>query len=230
MQKCGSQYLHISNPACHPTGKNFIVRSIARPMTKYPFLIRSFRPIFSFRFPLFISIVLYLTVCVNAQNSEQSFAVTQEGTTMGLIEAVVTDVEGTNLRIAGGIVIDISKAIIISVGGERLNISIKPGMCIRAGIVGSDDKSSTLVANLVRVHTEDRIILSGLLQEADLDNGSITLLNRRVLITSETVIPVGFKHRKLKADLPVSVIVKPSGADLVATIIFPKIVLANIFP
>jgi hypothetical protein len=167
---------------------------------------------------------------VNAQSREQSFATIQEGTAIGLIEAVVTDVQGTNSTIAGGIVIDISKATIISIGGGRLDISIKPGMCIRATIVGSDNESSTLVADLVRVHPEDQIILSGLLQEADLDNGFITILNRRILITSQTSIPVGFKHRKLKADLPVSVIVKPSGNDLVATIIYPKIVLTTLFP
>jgi len=183
-----------------------------------------------YRFSLLISIVLCLGVCVNAQSREQSFAATQEGTAIGLIDAVVTDVQGTNLKIAGGIVIDISKATIISIGGGRLDISIKPGMCIRATIVGSDDVSSTLVADLVRVHPEDRIIFSGLLQEADLDNGFITILNRRILITGETIIPVGFKHRKLKADLQVSIIAKPSGTDLVATMIFPKIGLTTIFP
>src|ERR1044072_5532280 len=170
-----------------------------------------------YRFSLLISIVLSCGVCVNAQSREQSFAATQEGRAIGLIDAVVTDVQGTNLKIAGGIVIDISKATIISIGGGRLDISIHPGMCLRATIVGSDDVSSTLVADLVRVHPEDRIIFSGLLQEADLDNGFITILNRRILITGETIIPVGFKHRKLKADLQVSIIAKPSGTDLVAT-------------
>lgn len=199
-------------------------------MTKYGFLSGRFRPTFSFRFPLFISIILCLTVCANAQDSEQSFAATQEGTATGLIEAVVTNVQGTSLTIAGGIVIDISRAVIISIGGERLDISIKPGMCIRASIVGSDDASSTLVAEIVRVQPEDRIVFSGLLQAANLDNGYITVLNRRILITSETSIPVGFKHRKLKAGLPISVIVKPSGVDLVATVIFPNIVLTRIFP
>jgi hypothetical protein len=199
-------------------------------MNKYRFLTRRFRSTSSFRLPLFILIVLCLAVCANAEGREQSFAATQEGTAIGLIEAVVTDVQGTNLRIAGGIVIDISRAVIISPGGERLDISIKPGMCIRANIVGSDEASSTLVADLVRVQPEDRIVFSGLLQAVDLDNGHITLLNRRILITSETSIPAGFKHRKLKVDLPVSVIVKPSGDDLIAIVIFPKIVLPRIFP
>ena len=183
-----------------------------------------------YRLSLLISIALCLGVCVNAQNREQGFATTQDGTALGLIDAVVTDVQGTNLRIAGGIVIDISRAVIISIGGGRLNIAIRPGMCIRATIVASDDATSTLVADLVRVQPEDRIVFSGLLQEVDLDKGFITLLNRRILITGETSIPIGFKHRKLKADLPVSVIAKPSGNDLVATSIFPKIVLTTIFP
>jgi hypothetical protein len=199
-------------------------------MTKYHFVTARFRPTFSFRFPLFVCIVLCLAVCVNAQDKQQGLAATQEGTAGGLIEAVVTDVQGTNLMIAGGVVIDISKAIIISNAGERLDISIKPGMCIRAGIVGSDDASSTLVAEFIRVQPEDRIVFSGLVQAADLDSGFITVLNRRILITGETIIPIGFKHRKLKAGLRVSVIVKPSGADMVAIWIFPNILLTNIFP
>lgn len=75
-------------------------------------------------------------------------------------------------------------------------------MCIRANIVGSDEASSTLVADIVRVQPEDRIVFSGLLQAVELDNGFITILDRRILITSETSIPVGFKHRKLKAICP----------------------------
>src|SRR4030095_4525163 len=168
-------------------------------------------------FTLMISVVPVTAQSVtspNAQDRKQSFAATQEGTTIGLIEAVVTDVQGANLRIAGGIVIDISSAVIFSIGGERLDILIKPGMCIRASLVGSDDASPTLVADFVRVQPEDRIVFSGLLQAVDLDNGYLTFLNKRILINSETSIPVGFKRRKLKAELPVSVIVKPSGADL----------------
>jgi hypothetical protein len=199
-------------------------------MTRCLFLTGRYLRTLSFRFHLIISLTLCLAVCVNAQNMEQSFAATQEGRASGLIEAVVIDVEGANLRIAGGILIDISNAIIISIGGGRLDISIKPGMCIRASIVGSDDSSSALIADFVRVQPEDIIIFSGLLQSAGLDNGVITIMNRRILVTSETSIPVGFKRRKLKADLPLSVIVKPSGADLVATAIFPRIVLTNIFP
>jgi hypothetical protein len=159
-----------------------------------------------------------------------SFAATQEPTATGLVEAVVTEVQGTRLKLAGGIGIDISKAIIFSIAGERLNVTIKPGMLIRANIVGSDDASSTLVADSVRVQPEDQVVLAGLLQAADLDNGFVTILNRRILITSETSLPVGFKHRKLKADLPVSIVIKQSGADLVATRIFPNIVLPRIFP
>jgi hypothetical protein len=199
-------------------------------MTKYNFLAGCCQPTFSFRLPLFISIILLLAVCANAQDSQQSFAPAQEGAATGLIEAVVTDVQGTSLTITGGIVIDTSKAIIISIGGERLDILIKPGMCIRASIVGSDDATSTLVAEIIRVLPEDRIVFSGVLQSANLDEGHITLLNRRILITGETTIPVGFKKRKLKAGLPVSVIVKPSGNELVATVIFPNIVLTRIFP
>lgn len=177
-----------------------------------------------------MTIALCLAVCANAQDSGQGVGVVQEGTARGSIEAVVIDVQGTNLRIAGGITIDISMATIRAIGGERIDISIKPGMCIRAHIVGSDDASSTLVADSIRVQPDDQIIFSGLLQDADLDNGHLTILNRRILITSETSIPIGFKHRKLRADLPVSIIAKPVGPDLVATYIFPKIVLPRIFP
>ena len=183
----------------------------------------SFRPTFSFCFPLFISMLVCLAVCANA-------AATQEGTVRGLIEAVVIDVQGANVTVAAGIVIDISRAAIISNEGIRINVSIKPGMVIRAGIVGSDDVSSTLIAEFVRIQPEDRVVFSGALQAADSDNGHITLLNRRILITDETSFPVGFNRRKLKAGKQVSIIVKPSGADLVATVIFPKLFVPNIFP
>jgi hypothetical protein len=199
-------------------------------MTRYNFLSGRLRATFPFHIPLFVSIVICLTVHANAQDRGQSFAATQEGRATGLIEAVVTEVQGNTLTIAGGIVIDISRAVIFSIGGGRLDISIKPGMCIRASVAASDDASSTLIAEFIRVQPEDRIVFSGLLQGADLEHGEITILNRRILITSETSIPVGFKLRKIKAGLPVSVVVKPSGAEFVATVIFPNIVLPNIFP
>jgi len=199
-------------------------------MARYRVLTEHFRSIFVFRLSLIISLLVCLVVCATAQDKKLSLAATQESTATGLVEAVVTEVQGTRLKLAGGIGIDISKAIIFSIGGERLNVTIKPGMLIRANIVGSDDASSTLVADSVRVQPEDQVVLAGLLQAADLDNGFVTILNRRILITSETSLPVGFKHRKLKADLPVSIVVKQSGADLVATRIFPNIVLPRIFP
>ena len=199
-------------------------------MTNQSFVTVRFKSPFTSRLALIIPLVFCLAICANAQDRQQNFAATQEGAARGLIEAVVIEVQGTNLMLAGGIVIHISRAVIISVGGERLDASFKPGMCIRATIAGVDDATSALVAEFVRVQTEDRIVFSGLLQAADLESGHITLLNRRILITDETSIPVGFKNRKLKADLPVSVIVKQSGADLVATVIFPKLVLPHIFP
>jgi hypothetical protein len=207
-----------------------MTRSSVPLMTKSRFLTERFRQSLFLRLPLFLSLIIGLAICAKAQDSEQSLAATQEETTSGLIEAVVIDVEGTNLKIAGGLVIDVSKATIMSIGEGRINISFKPGMCIRAHIIGSNNAASTLVADFVRVQPEDRIVFSGILQEADLDRGFITFMNRRILITSETSIPVGFKQRKIKAGLPVSVIVKSSGADLVATVIFPNIVLPNIFP
>ena len=182
-----------------------------------------FRPTFSFRFPLFIAMLVCLAVCANA-------AATQEGNVKGLIEAVVIDVQGTSVTVAGGIIIDISRAVIISNEGIRIDVSIKPSMVIRAGIVGSDDASSTLIAEFVRIQPEDRVVFSGALQAADVDNGHIIFLNRRILITDETSFPVRFNRRKLKAGMQVSIIVKPSGADLVATFIFPKLFVPNVFP
>lgn len=167
-------------------------------MTKYLFVNRSRRSTFYSRLALFIVAVACLAVRANAQDLQQSFAAAQESAPLGLIEAVVTDVQGTNLKITGGITIDISKAVIFSIEGARLNTLIKPGMCIRANIVGSDDAASTLVADSIRVHQEDRIIFSGLLQAVDLDNGHMTLMNRRILLTGETSIPIGFKQRKLR--------------------------------
>lgn len=199
-------------------------------MTNHHVLHRPVRSCRSFRLSLLLSLVICLALGANAQARKQGFATTQERAATGLIEAIVIEVQGTSLKIAGGIVIDISKAVIFSISGERLDITIKPGMLIRADIVGADEASSMLVADAVRVQPEDRIVLSGMLQATDLDNGFITILNRRILITSETSLPVGFKQRKLKAEFPVSIVVKQSGADLVATIIYPNIVLPRIFP
>ena len=198
-------------------------------MATYRVLTGHLQSTIAFRLPLMLSLLFCVALCANAQGQKLSFASTREGTATGLIEAVVTDVQGTRLKVAGGIEIDISKAVIFAMAGWRLDITIKPGMVIRANIVGADP-SSLLVADAVRVQPEDQVVLSGLLQAADLDNGFVTILNRRILITSETAIPVGFKLRKLKADLPVSIVVKQSGADLVATTIFPNIVLPRIFP
>jgi hypothetical protein len=184
---------------------------------------KKIRPTFSFCLRLFISMLVCLAFCANA-------AATQEGTVKGLIEAVVIDVQGNSVTVAGGIVIDISRAVIISNEGIRIDVSIKPGMVIWARIVGSDDASSTLIADIVRIQLADRVVFSGALQAADVDSGHITLLNRRILITDETSFPVGFNRRKLKAGMQVSIIVKPSGADLVATVIFPKLFVPLIFP
>jgi hypothetical protein len=215
----------LAEEGLQPTSKDARVKFSRekRSVDGHRLLTVRFRPTFSFRFRLFISLLVCLAVCANA-------AVPQEGTVKGVIEAVVIEVQGTSLTVAGGIVIDISRAAIISNEGIRIAVSIKPGMVIRAGIVGSDDASSTLIAEFVRIQPEDRVVFSGALQSADLDNGHITFLNRRILITDETSFPVGFNRRKLKAGKQFSIIVKPSGADLVATVIFPKLVVPNIFP
>ena len=76
---------------------------------------KKIRPTFSFRLRLFISMLVCLAVCANA-------AATQEGTVKGVIEAVAIDVQGTSLTVSGGIVIDFSRAIIISNEGTRINV------------------------------------------------------------------------------------------------------------
>jgi hypothetical protein len=197
-------------------------------MAKYRFSPLAGRPAFFFRFPLFVSIVVCLAVCASAQDAGQSLAATQGVRTTGLIEGAVAGVDGANITMAGGVVIDISKARLFSAGGGHPDIPIKPGMSIRAIIVGADDASSALVADLVRVQPEDEIIFSGLVQAVDLDNGSITMINRRILMTDETSIPI--KRRKLKVGLLVSVIAKAKGADLVAVTILPHVFLPTIFP
>lgn len=184
----------------------------------------------AFRLPFLLCAFLYLAAPASAQERVRSFLAAQEGTVSGLIEGIVTGVQGTKLTVAGVVTLDISKAVMISPAGEPLNVSITPGMCIRARIAGSDDASSTLIADVVRVQPGDEVVLSGALQAADPDNGAITLLNRRILVTSATLIPTPFNPRKLKAGLPVSVIVKTSGAELVAAAVYPRIVLPLIFP
>lgn len=179
-----------------------------------------------------ISIPLLLVFCLpvgaRAQDRTPSSAAAQEQAASGLIEAVVMEVEGTNLKLAGGITIDISKASLFSAGDIRVSVTIKPGMSIRARIVGSDPASSAFIADLVRVQLEDHIVLSGALQEVDLDRGSVTLLNRHIRLPDNGAFPTPLP--KLKVGMPVSLIVKPVGNDLVATIIYPKLPLPLVFP
>jgi len=205
-------------------------------MTKYRFVNQRFRPTNFFRLLLVTGISLCFALCVNAQTSAQNPVMTQEDQTgtgaSGVIDAVVKEIQGTHLLLEGGLVIDISKASLLSPGGAyNLPItSIKPGMTVRVSYISFDNASSVLIAGFVRVRLEDEVILSGVLQTADLDNGVLTLLGQRIVINSETIIPIGFKHKKLRPGLQVCVIVKHNGSDLLATYLLPYLEVPRILP
>jgi hypothetical protein len=204
-------------------------------MTNYGFLHRRLRP-FSIHLLLAIAISLCLTLCVNAQNIGQDLVMTQENqaanNASGVIDAIVKDIQGMQIFLEGGIVIDASNASIISVGGAY-NIpitAIKPGMTIRLSLVPPDDPSSPFVANFIRIRLEDEMILSGVIQAADLENGFFTLMNQKIFLDHNTLSPGGFKRKKLAPGLPISVVVRHNGSGLLATWLLPHVPLPAIFP
>lgn len=201
-------------------------------MRRKTFYARAIRS--ALRLSLLGAITICAAICMSAGPRVQSLAANQDDSASdvegGVIDAVVIDVHGDQLTIAGGRVVDVSKAIVISIAGERLGNSIKPGMCIRASIVSSDASTSTLVADSVRLRLENEVVFSGAIQAVDLENGFITVLNQRIIVNDDTSTPIGFKKKKLKAGLQVSIIARPNGTDMVGTLILPNATLPRIFP
>lgn len=196
------------------------------------FLRKHFRLFMSSRLLPVICLGLSMALWANAATYPQAVQEIQATpNTSIVIDAVVSEVQGTKLSLVGGLVIDISNAYLYSFADGFLPASsIKAGTGIRASINASDNGSAALVAESVRVRLENEIVFSGLLQNADIESGVLTLMNQRILINSETILPVGFKHKKLKAGLPLSIITKPVGSELVAILIMPNTELPKIFP
>jgi hypothetical protein len=188
---------------------------------------------------LLVCIVLGVAIFATAQQSGGPSVISQAAATddqSGTIDAVVTDVQGDTLTLEGGLVLDISKARVHQYTEGFLDRSlIKPGMTIRASVTSPGDASAPLVAEAIRIRVPNEIVLSGLLQEVDVDvdedklirSGFITLLNRRLRIfRTQTLL----KRKHLKVGQPVSVVVLTNGTDAVVAAIFPDAGLPAIFP
>jgi hypothetical protein len=181
-----------------------------------------FRRIFSFHLTLFICLVACAPLPSRAQGGERPPAGISADSTAGvlvaLVDAVVVDVQETTIRVEGGMLIDISQALISSIaGGQRLDpSSIKPGMRIRASVDIPDGPSASFVAKFIQVRLENEIVLVGRLQAIDLADGSITILNRQIPISRDAIFVFGPGRKKLKAGRTVTVVAKLSGTDLVA--------------
>jgi hypothetical protein len=131
------------------------------------------------------------------------------------LEGVVTEVNGSLITIAGGTLIDISRASFIVRGKGPADVRIAPGMFLQ--IFPADVRSDPLLAGFILTQPEDLLELTAPLDAVDLEGGVLTVLNRRVLITKETLLlPGGINPRKLRPGRFVLVVAKPSGSDFVA--------------
>jgi hypothetical protein len=96
----------------------------------------------------------------------------------GQFDGVVTDVQRGVLTMEGGIVIDASNASIWSLTAGSQNLSsIKPGMTVRVSVTSGGTDTASFVANFVRIRVPGEIILTGRLQQVDVQTnefGQIT--------------------------------------------------------
>ena len=180
---------------------------------------------FSLNIALFLGVVIFVSLGASFSHAAQTQRTesVMPGATpaAALVDSVVADVQGTNIRTDGGLLIDVSSAIIFSIGGERLDSSsIKPGMRVRFSLRVSDDVSSTLSANVVQLRLENEVVLVGTVQALDdPPNASITILNRRIPI-SDAAIVFSSRRRKIKVGRVVTVVARAAGNDLAATQIY----------
>ena len=190
--------------------------------------------------------LMFLSFCVsssaNAQQVEQGDARLQSPATTEerlIIDAVVSEVQGSILKLEGGLSIDISKAAVFQITASHLDRSlIKPGTCIRATATFSVDPSAPLAAEFVRIRLPNEIMFVGVVQAVDLDlnadgditGGSITMLNRKILIQQGPFVTIPVKRKALKVGKPLLIVASTNGADLVAAMILPGVTMPLIVP
>ena len=103
-----------------------------------------------------LAVLMLLFLCVsssaNAQQVEQGDARFQSASANEehlIIDAVVSEVQGTILKLEGGLSVDISKALVFQITAAHLDPSlIKPGTCIPATATFSVDPSAPLQRSL----------------------------------------------------------------------------------
>ena len=187
-------------------------------------------------FFLLIVMIPCAAVSANAQQDAGSKVSPQDGEAHGALDAVVTDVQGNTIALEGGILIDISQARVFTYTEGLLDRSlIKPGMTIRVRVTSPGDASAALVAETIRIRVPNEIVLTGMLQDADVlvdeyrnvQGGFITLLNRRLPVGP---LNTGVKPKQLRAGRTVSVVLITSGTDVSVKSIFLDIPLTLVFP
>jgi len=158
---------------------------------------------------LFVAMMLAFAGPANGQAIQDTKA-TDTVSPDAAIDVVVTAVQGSTIQTQGGFEIDLSKAIITSVGGKTLDpIAIQNGMRIRATI---DTSASPFVAKFAQVRLDTDILLAGPIQSVE--GGFITVLNRRISIGEALVFVTG--RVKLKVGRDITVVAVLNGTELVA--------------
>lgn len=156
-----------------------------------------------------------------AQGEVTTQAVTDVGDAGGLADLFVSEIQGTTIQTDAGIVIDLTHAIVFSIGGERLDASaIKAGTRIRASLVKPDDAASPMVAKFVEVRLDSEIVLVAPVQAIDLASGSLTLLNRQIHFGQTPPIVTSADRKKMKVGRTITVVAKAEATGLVALRIY----------
>jgi hypothetical protein len=181
-------------------------------------------------FGLLLCLLLSLNGPVEGQQTQRQGdanqkLVDEDGTS--LLDASVVEVQDSTVTTEGGILIDVSRALIFSSDGAVLDkSSIKLGTRIRVTAVVPANATEPLVAKFVQVRMGHEVLLVGPLQSVEgfvagvvMSGGSISLLNRRIRIDNSTPVIFGPGRRKLKIGRTVTVIARQEGEDLVAIFI-----------
>jgi hypothetical protein len=190
-------------------------------------------------------LVLPLVICfgvvsaTGARQSEAPAPAAQAGTqadeVTGQFDGVVTDVQGNIFTMEGGIVIDASNASIFSLTTGRIPVSeIKPGMTVRATGASGGTDTAPFVARVVRIRVPGEIILTGRLQQVDVQTnefgqitgGIIRILDRQYqcqFVQSDT-------RKRLRIGRKVTIVGVSNGDTLLIKQIFIGAQLPVFFP
>jgi hypothetical protein len=155
----------------------------------------------------------------------------------GQFDGVVVDVQGTIFTLEGGIGIDASNASISTITTGLLDVSsIKPGMSIRASVNGQGDVSAPFVARHIRLRVPGEIILTGRIQEVDVETnesgqitgGVIRILDRRFQV--QFLQTVGIRKKNLRIGRHVLIVAIENGGVLSIKAIFPGLKMGVFIP